>query len=371
MKKRLESIEALRALACIAIFLFHSGIRVSGSGASCLFIMLSGFTLCYSELRRGSFVAPGIISSLKSAVRRVWKLYPLYLICMLPVVALELWEMSHAFSPDALKAFAGKLLANLFLVQSWVPDSEVAVAFNGVAWFLSTILFLYFCFPFIFSLIRKLSSAAAAAAVIIILAAVQIILGFSLPALERTLLAANFISQGEKFIYWFSYIFPVFRIFDFSIGCILAWIYMNSRITKTACTALEYITVLLLVLTHLVYTRTETLSSWEAFKYTQIYIPFSAAAILSFAVAQGPFVKLLTNRLTLFIAGISSDFFLIHQNIIRFSIMFLTMAAIPFTAIKLIVPPLCFALSIAACLIWAWLQRKLKTRLGKLSSHRH
>lgn len=365
MKKRLESIEALRALACIAIFLFHSGIRVSGSGASCLFIMLSGFTLSYSELRRDSFTKPQLIGSLRSAVKRVWKLYPLYIICMLPVVALELWEMSHAFTAAGLRAFAGKLLANIFLVQSWVPDSEVAVAFNGVAWFLSTILFLYFCFPFIFSVMRRLQSTAAAITAIILLAAAQILIGFAAPSLESMLQAAGLIAQGSKFIYWFSYIFPLFRVFDFSIGCILAWIYLKAKPGKAACTVLELGTLILLVITHIVYIRTESLPSWEAFKYTQIYVPFSALAIFSFASAQGPCVKLLTNRVTLFIAGISSDFFLLHQNIIRFSIMFLTMAAIPFAAIKLIVPPLCFVLSVAACLIWAWLQKKLRTGLSR------
>ena len=363
MKKRLESIEALRALACIVVFLYHSGIDVAGPSAVCVFFMLSGFTLSYSELRRDSFVSPGILGSARSALRRVWKLYPLYILCMLPVAVLELWEMSHAFSAEAMRAFLWKLTANIFLVQSWIPDCDVAVAFNGVAWFLSTILFLYFCFPFIFALIRRLPSAAAIG-LMFLLAAAQTALGFAVPSLEPGLLAAGLIPDDGKFAYWFSYIFPPFRVFDFSIGCILALIFVrHGRELRPVTVRLTgLLTLLLLVGTQLLYRYSEPLPQWEAFKYTQIYIPLSAFATFSFASAQGPCVKLLTNRALLFIAGISSDFFLLHQNIIRFSIMFLSMAAVPFAVIKYLVPPLCFALSVAACLIWHWIQRMFERR---------
>lgn len=367
MKKRLDSIEALRALACIAVFLYHSGIDLAGPAAVCIFFMLSGFTLSYSELRRGSFAMPGIIGSARAAVKRVWKLYPLYIICMLPVLALDLWELRAVFSPEALTALAKKFAVCVLLLQSWVPNADVAVAFNGVAWFLSTLLFLYFCFPYVFGLIRKLKTVGAAFTAIIALALVQTALGFAAAPLEVRLLGLGLIPDDGKFAYWFSYIFPAFRLFDFSIGCILGWIYAKPAEKPRPAHArwLEAVTLAALVLTHFVYKYSEPLNTWEAFKYTQIYLPFSVLAILSFALAQGDIVKLLTNKLTLFVAGISSDFFLLHQNIIRFSILFLSMAAIPFAAIKVIVPPLCFVLTVAACLIWAWIENKAKALIGK------
>lgn len=367
MKKRLDSIEALRALACIVVFLYHSGIDVFGSGAVCLFFMLSGFTLSYSQLQKAAFTLPGVAHSARSALRRVGKLYPLYILCMLPVAALELWELRAAFSAEALTALVKKFAVSVLLLQSWVPNADIAVAFNGVAWFLSTLLFLYFSFPYVFALIRKLKTVRAAAAAIIVLALVQTALGFAAPPLEARLLGLGLIPNDGKFSYWFSYIFPLFRLFDFSIGCILGWIFvsLSKRVRPVPAILPGLICLALLVLTRLLYARIEPLPSWEAFKYTQIFVPFSVFAIFTFAQAQGPLVSLLTNRFTLFISGISSDFFLLHQNIIRFSIMFLSMAAVPFGAIKIIVPPLCFALTVAACLIWEWLEGKAKSLLGR------
>lgn len=362
MKKRIDSLEALRALACIAMFLFHGGINISGAGAACVFFMLSGFTLSLSELRRGTFSNPGLLGSAVAAVKRIRRLYALHIVCLLPILALNLWEMSRGISYITGSDITKRLIASLLLLQSWVPDSSVAVSFNGVAWFLSTLLFLYFCFPFIFSLLRKLSSVRAALLAILVLAAVQTALGFAASPLESLLLGLGLIPADGKFSYWFSYIFPVFRLFDFSVGCILAWIFAAVK-DKTrpahACTA-EIASLILLIFTHLLYKYSTPLPGWEAFKYTQIFVPFSAVVIFTFALGQGPAVKWLTNRFTLFIAGISSDFFLIHQDVIRFTTIFLSVVAIPVLSSKIFIIPFCFALTVISCLVWAWIKKAVR-----------
>lgn len=366
MKKRLDSLEALRALACIAMFLFHCGIDISGAGAACVFFMLSGFTLSFTQLRRGTFSNPGVIGSARAAVKRIRRLYPLHIICLLPVLALNLLEMSRGLSYDTYSSLIRKLVASALLVQSWVPDSAVAVSFNGVAWFLSTLLFLYFAFPFVFGIIRKLPSIRAALAAMLVLAVSQIALGFAAPSLESRLLSLGLIPADGKFAYWFSYIFPLFRLFDFSVGCILGWIFVaaGSRERPVLALVSEAVTLILLIATHLLYKHSTPLPGWEAFKYTQIFVPFSAAAIFTFAMGQGPAVKWLTNRFTLFIAGISSDFFLIHQNVIRFTTIFLSVLA-PLATGRAVIIPLCFVLTVAACLIWAWLEKSLRMRLAE------
>lgn len=364
MKNKIRSIDALRALACIVVFLYHSGIKISAPAAVCVFFMLSGFTMTFRELQRGNSSSLSVADCAVSAVKRVAKLYPLHIICLLLVLPLNLLELSRAYSTEALWFFVKKLVLNLLLLQSWVPNADIAVAFNGVAWFLSTIMFLYFCFPFIFTLVKRLSSLRRAFVTMVLLAAVQLVLGFSAAPLEGFLLSKALIPADGKFAYWFSYIFPVFRVFDFSIGCILAWIYVKSPqdMGRRFHIILECVTVFLLLASHLVYRHTEALPQWEAFKYTQIYLPVSAITIYTFAVDKSHIVRLLTNRFTLFISRISSDFFLLHQNIIRFSIMFLSMLAIPFEALKLIIPILCFALTVAACLIWSRIEAAVKSR---------
>ena len=368
MKKRIDSLEALRALACIAMFLFHGGINISGAGAACVFFMLSGFTLSLSELHRDTYTNPGALGSALAAIKRIRRLYALHIVCLLPVLALNLFEMSRGLSYVSPADLVKRLIASILLLQSWVPDSSVAVSFNGVAWFLSTLLFLYFCFPFVFGLLRKLSSVRAALLAIFILTAVQIALGFTASPLESRLLGLGIIPADGKFAYWFSYIFPVFRLFDFSVGCILAWVFVevNDKARPAHACIAELASIVLFAATHFLYRHSTPLPGWEAFKYTQIFVPFAAVVIFTFALGQGPAVKWLTNRFTLFIAGISSDFFLIHQNIIRFTTIFLSVLAIPVLSSKLFIIPFCFALTVIACLVWAWLKKSVRIAHGKI-----
>ena len=47
------------------------------------------------------------------------------------------------------------IVFNILLIQSWIPFSDVNTSLNGVTWFLSTMSFLYFIFPFIKKAIEK------------------------------------------------------------------------------------------------------------------------------------------------------------------------------------------------------------------------
>lgn len=364
MKKRIASLEALRAMACFTVFLHHCGMHSLGLGSVCIFFMLSGFTLSLAELHRDTYPNPGLLGSAAAAVKRISRLYALHIVCLLPVLAMNLWEMSRGLSYTTAADIVKRLVASVLLLQSWVPDSSVAVSFNGVAWFISTLLFLYFCFPFVFGLIRKLRSVRTALGAMLALGAVQVALGFSAPVLESRLLGLGLIPADGKFSYWFSYIFPPMRLFDFSIGCILAWIFVSvkDRLRPAHGCIAEIASLILFIATHLLYRYSTPLPAWEAFKYTQIFVPFSAVVIFTFALGQGPAAKRLTNRFTLFIAGISSDFFLIHQNVIRFSTIFFSILAIPFLSSKVFLIPFCFLLTIAACLVWAWLKKAVRIR---------
>ena len=70
--------------------------------------------------------------------RKVKKIYPLYLF-----TTLYLFLYTNTESLTALfdvQRFPGQLLRNLLLVQSW--SAEGAFSYNGVGWFLSTLMFL-------------------------------------------------------------------------------------------------------------------------------------------------------------------------------------------------------------------------------------
>ena len=363
MKKRLDSIQALRGLACLVVFIYHSGIECIATSAVCVFFIISGFTLSYSSCDKAAVCAPGITGSFRFAVKRVRKLYPLYILCMLPIAALDLWALRAASSTVAVTFFIKKLIASLLLVQSWVPNSSIALAFNGVAWFLSTTLFIYFCFPFVLRGLKKIKSRSGLILMMAALAIIQFMLGFAAEPLENILLARGLIPGDGKFAYWFTYIFPVFRLFDFSIGCILGLLFIrrNEHGGRAKAQGFELLSLLLLAVIHYIYYGSDSFLTGEAFRYTQIFVPLSGALVYSFALGEGLLARLFTNRFTLFLGDISSDFFLLHQNIIRLSIMALSTLAVPFSAIKIIIPPSCFVITIIACLMW----KKILNTAGK------
>ena len=58
--------------------------------------------------------------------------------------------------------------------------------------------------------------------------------------------------------------------------------------------------------------------SLQWFTYTCLFLPFSAGLIIIFAKGDGCISRIITNRLTLFLAGISSYFFLIHRQMLYY-----------------------------------------------------
>lgn len=64
--------------------------------------------------------------------------------------------IGNDISVKSLFEFGRNIILQLFLLQSWYPDAGVNVSLNGVAWYLSTATFLYFMFPYIMMLIKKI-----------------------------------------------------------------------------------------------------------------------------------------------------------------------------------------------------------------------
>ena len=86
MKKRLESIQALRAIAFILVFLSHTELTLTGPAGVSLFLMISGFCMTYTYLDKPDRVPEAnLCSSLAFAKRKILKLYPLHLVTLLMI----------------------------------------------------------------------------------------------------------------------------------------------------------------------------------------------------------------------------------------------------------------------------------------------
>src|SRR5207247_2593909 len=101
------------------------------------FFVLSGFilTYVYGDLRRDGWR--------RYFAARIGRIWPAHLaLFAYVVVALPLEQRTPPGSNHLPNA-----LANVFLVQAWMPDFRFIGAFNNVSWSLSVEVFFYLLFP--------------------------------------------------------------------------------------------------------------------------------------------------------------------------------------------------------------------------------
>ena len=135
-RKDYAGLRSLRGIGAILIFYHHFGFRGPevqsfGDLGVSLFFMLSGLVLSMSRQGRVSDAGPRKVG--RFIWGRVIKIYPLYLLSLIP--AIRLWGCPVEALP-----------ADLLLLQSWVPDARVYFSGNAVSWFLSSLFFCYAVF---------------------------------------------------------------------------------------------------------------------------------------------------------------------------------------------------------------------------------
>lgn len=360
MKEKSDSLQALRSAACLTVFLNHCYVgNVVEWGVSVFFVM-SGFLLSAGRLGKGGALPLSPLESLRFAWGKIRKLYPLYIITMLPILALNVY---NAFAASTgFGDIAKELLLSLLLIQSWFPAH--CMAFNGVAWYLSTAFFLYFCFPYIMRLVSRFRGKASAFSAIVLLLAVEAALSFLSPSFPRMFPSLFPTGAGEDFELWFTYIFPVFRLIDFSLGCITGYIFFirNKEERNSVITAIDIATAALFALSIAIYRTADALPGSSAYKHTLVFSPFAMLCVYCFALGKGALPRLLTGKVSVYLGDISSSFYLIHQDVIRILFMLLGCTPLSFSAVRAVLIPLSFILTAFA----AWLYKRIAPPCKKL-----
>lgn len=147
---RITCFDGLKAIALLIIFYWHSGLPRPGCdlGARCceFFFVASGFLTGYRYFH--SEFPSSIKEYFKYFAKKVISFWPLHCFCLLAVILIT---FSIPLNLNELKL----LLINLFLFQSWFNDSGIFFSYNGVSWFLSSILFCYLIAPLVIKSARK------------------------------------------------------------------------------------------------------------------------------------------------------------------------------------------------------------------------
>ncbi|MBY8849413.1 acyltransferase [Saccharothrix longispora] len=235
----LPSLTGLRFLAALLVFFFHmtlfdspippndpvnpfadqglaEGLEWFFSKAGYLgvsfFFVLSGFVLTWSSVDG---------EPMRSFWRRrVLKIFPNHVVVFLAAMAL----FAGTTTP------VSDWLANLFLLHSFSPDPTVYVNVNPPAWTLCSELLFYLLFPLIIRPVRRIADNRLwfwAAVMVAGMVAVQVVNLTLIPDTPKSPITPVSTTQ-----FWFGYIFPLPRLFEFVLGMILARAVIRNRVPR-------------------------------------------------------------------------------------------------------------------------------------------
>ena len=256
------------------------------------FFILSGFILAYTY--QDSFIK-GNSSNFKFYIARLARIYPLHLLTFVLSIPLTLNILANSPISWGMKA-----IANLTLLQSFIPNSGVYFSFNSPSWSISDEMFFYLTFPLLIFITQKLLSNKFKKIMIICIV-------FTVPLLE--------IIIPSEYYHQLFYINPVLRVFDFFLGILLfnLYKYLIKQRKIINYTNIEVVSILLLFVFFIFH-------SWipDVMRYSYYYwIPMSCL-ILSFSFQKGFISKLLSHKLLIHLGDISFGFYMFHLLVLKY-----------------------------------------------------
>ncbi|MBP3756427.1 MAG: acyltransferase [Prevotella sp.] len=312
----IATLQSLRFVFVLLIFLSHftyGNFQALDAGGDCgvaFFFLLSGFTL---SLGYGESLCNGSFRYKAFLCRRLRKIYPLHLLCLL-------FFLLVSGSP-----INGRVVLNALLLQSWIPDANYYFSCNSVSWFLSTLLFCYLLFPLAWRYASKKELAVVLVAYVVVCCMVPY-------------------NQVNAILY----VHPLVRFVDFYMGIVLYRLYSRYAATTVLPSWVEWALVFLLLLSLAVYSVFDA-KFRNAPMYWLVLIPF----VWVFAQAKGSVSRLLSTRPMLWLGSLSMPFFLTHQMLL--GILIHRLPVLP--------GPLMLAICLAAVLTVSWMVEIIFLRL--------
>ncbi|MBR1546864.1 MAG: acyltransferase [Prevotella sp.] len=296
----IETLQSLRIVFALTVMLAHfsyAGIEGKSTGVGPMFFMLmTGFVMSRSY---GAKVLDGSFEYGKFLLRRLFKFYPLHLLCLLIFIAIHRHTLEVADYQT--------LLPNLLLLQSWIPVTSFYFSGNAVSWYLSDLLFFLLLFPFLYKGIGRMSG--------------KNLLRLVCGLLVIYVAYVSFI-QTDDLNYWL-YIFPPVRLLDFIWGMVMWRCYelypMAGRWKHP--TVIELVLIVGVVMTIITYPLHDR---WHvALIHWLVLIP--VVWVFMQGDRYGGWVsRLLKTRAMVWLGGLTLDTYLLHQLV--FAVMMSNMA---------------------------------------------
>lgn len=358
-KNKIDSVQCLRAIAALMVFISHLGEFFPGapSGwggvAVSLFMVMSGYLIGLSKIGRvpdnqrlGYYLGNGF----QYALSKAKKFCGIYYLMLIPaifstIVGQELYSLS-AFADYQ---FFPKLILNILFLQSFVPNSLYGLSFNWPTWYLSTSMFFYFCTPLIILGVQKIKSRKKAVTVLAAVCAMKMFVSY---------LASPYPKEPYDSFYYWLYLCPLNRIMDFICGIMLACLMSGTVKRKEKKSRNLALVVEILTLIYFVVHISVPSFRIPNLSYGAECLPLSLLMIYTFAANNGAIVQMVAKCKPLVSFGnISMEFFIVHRMVLVYVNKVKEVFLSKFTdvngvAINLILVALSFVICLVGSVIW-------------------
>ncbi len=352
-KQRLATVDLIRVGLIFIIFLCHTSkitpelvSRYASSFTQFaleIFFIISGFctyiSVCNKKLSATAYIKG-----------KVKKLFPLHFLMFLACLLLQVLQLVSIGQPVPVWDYIKQTVVNLLFLQSWTPNEAYVYSFNGVTWFLSSIMFCYLLTPFVAPKIKKYSDRVWFMLAAIILLRYLYVAAFS-----------YFIGQGG---FCYTNVFPPYRFFEYSIGMVLGAAYVKASEkgipTSSFC---QLFGTALFVLIFVI-----DMFRGGVYNCERLYIVFECFFIYSVSFYNGILTKISSAKIVTVASGASFAFYLIHQPVIKTVYFLAQRNGIDVVSHKLPVWLICLSLTAGLSFLYYFIETKvnLKTRSRKV-----
>lgn len=322
-KVKLDSLTGIRFFAAAFIVIGHAHNTFGSAGLATtlalhqgvsIFFILSGFILTYSY--------PSLMNKKevgKFLLARFARIWPLHIAAILLLIILVPPE-SGGYLSFKYKYFI--IIANMFLIQAWIPLKNVILSLNRVAWSISTEMVFYLSFPLL--LLRWKENWVSKIILVFALLVVFILIGNYFQLINDD-------TYTGISLFGVVYTNPLARLFEFTIGIATCFLYrkilfLGEELKIVEATFLEAICLFMAVasmwLTPIIayspaVIKVIGMAGGRWFASSGSFLPF-ALLIVMIAFQKGLISRFLGKPIMVLLGEISFATYLIHSVILQF-----------------------------------------------------
>lgn len=281
------------------IYLHHLNYR-SGIGAIAVtyFFVLSGFLVAFGY--RNKFQKLDLSTYKQFMMNRLLRLYPLHLLAF--IISIYVVYLT-GFKTNWIYA-----VMNLFLVQTYSNIGIQVFSFSSISWFIADCIFLYSVTPFVLFTLNKTK----------ISSKFKLLLMLELLVLASGFIVAYFFKGNVLSFstgWWFIYISPYNRLFDYLIGLIGGIIFalLVEKIQKKYSFLVFSVLELCAIIAGYLSYKLHLFSFADSLGYDMAYVPTGLFIIFVFAFQGGLLSKLLSSKIFVKLGELSFPIIMIHK----------------------------------------------------------